>query len=319
KGGREYVEGCKKCREEGERILANIYAGRKMQEHLDQFFIQLPANNMSEAATEQMLAQIDSNIFPDVLRELQEASGAGEPVNRIIDRLRNNSNLNIPILYLDILQETICRQLGEARCRDAVIEDVNEGYMERDERNIVPEILLTREQIGKWRRLLEAFKDAGVGVQGQLGRKKLVDALMTEIGNVLQYDIPNSDEILSRFARGLPNSSRSKLMQYSDTELRSTTQVPTCEFGYLTQYASKMFDVLDIVYGSNGRYLADILEGQSPPGNCVNISDKGKRIPFIKSAQPHSLNTVGQPTDYKVLYGSGGNEEFFWIPVNYLP
>jgi hypothetical protein len=108
-------------------------------------------------------------------------------------------------------------------------------------------------------------------------------------------------------------------MQYPDGMLRNTTTVPDCEIEYLKQYSGKRYDMLNIVYGSDGRLRPIFREGQPPAGACANLSPTGRNIPFIDGAiTPEALNRSNEQTSYSMMHPRSGFQ-FFWIPVNYLP
>jgi hypothetical protein len=188
--------------------------------------------------------------------------------------------------------------------------------------DVVPEILLSRDQLEGWVKILDVFKTFSAHSRGQMARDFLVSAMLTSLGDVLQMDFQSDRVPLGKrmqFAAGLPHGAQSILMQYSPEDLRDPAKVPACEIDRLAEYAAKKHDALDIVLESNGKLLAAFDEKRRPEGGCTNLSNKGRNIPFIDSAVRALPLNVGQPQKNYTVMRKIGNDFLFWIPVRYLP
>jgi hypothetical protein len=308
---------------QGKTILSQLYAGTKLAN--DNNFILLSQDLMAgaagqSAAIEQTIARIDSLLRPDAVREIMAGVQRGQSLEQVIEQLRNNSTLNIPIKYLDFVEESLCRQLGD-QCHSQVKEAVNHAYVPADDK-IVPEVLLSKDQLNSWIKILNEYKSFSSSVAGQRGRESLVNALWSAIGTIVVVDMQNDGVSLAdrlQFAAGLPAAGHSHLMQYSDSDLRNTNLVPACEIENLKQYAAKKYEVLNIPYGTDGRSKPVFVQAPWPDDAACPMSAKGKAVPFIDGdVRPQNLNRAGQQTSYSLMHRRA-NESFFWLPVDDLP
>ena len=302
-------------------ILSQLYGGTKLSALSTSNFISLPQDLIGpgqQAAINTALQQIDGSMNPVAVQEITAGLVAGQSLEQIIERLRANSSLNIPINYLQFVEESLCRRLGD-QCRTQVLEAVNRAFVPVDDK-VVPEVLLSKDQVDKWQKILNIYKSFGANVAGREGRNQLVNTMYAAIGSLVQVDMQNDGVKLAdklQFAAGLPASGRSPLMQYSDSDLLDVNKVPACEIDNLKQYAIKKYDVLDMPFRSGGTARANFIEATWPEGGCP-MSDKGKAVPFVDGdVRPYNLNRSGQ-THYSMMH-SRGNDSFFWLPVNYLP
>jgi hypothetical protein len=188
--------------------------------------------------------------------------------------------------------------------------------------DVVPEMLISRDQLERLIKTLDVFKTFAGRTHGQASRDLLVNTLLTSLGSMLQIDFQNDQVPLKKqiqFAAGLPHGAQSILMQYSPGELQDPAKVPACEIDYLAQYGAKKHDILNIVFESNGKMLAGFDEMKWPEGSCPNLSDKGKNVPFIAGVvRPIALNS-GQDETNRTIMRKIKNDFLFWIPVRYLP
>lgn len=306
---------------QGKTILSQLYGGTKLDNANN--FIPLSQDLMGagqQAAIDQTVGRIDSLLNPAAIAEINSALGRGEPLEAIIERLRNNSSLNIPIKYLDFVEESLCAQLRE-QCHTQVKEAVNHAYVPADDK-VVPEVLLSKDQLDKWLKILYQFKGFSSNVAGQNGRDALVNALWSAVGSIVVVDMQNDGVSLAdrlQFAAGLPAAGRSHLMQYSDSDLRNTNLVPACEIENLKQYAAKKYEVLNIPFGTDGKSKPIFVQAPWPEDVACPMSAKGKAVPFIDGdVRPQNLNRAGQQTNYSLMHRRA-NESFFWLPVDNLP
>jgi hypothetical protein len=307
---------------QGQAILSELYGGTKITDAATNNFIELPqdaAGSGQQAAIDETLRRVDKSMNPDVIREVMQGVQAGQSLESIIERLRNNSQMNIPINYLQFVEESLCRRLGD-QCRKAVLEAVNRAFVPVDDK-VIPEVLLSRDQLDRWLKILNLFKSFGSNVAGAAGRAQLVNTMYSSIGSLVQIDMQNDGVSLAnklQFAAGLPNSGRSRLMQYSDSDLTNVNLVPACEIENLKQYSIKKYDLLNVVFSNEGKLRPVFTETTWPEGACP-MSPKGKNVPFIDGdVRPQPINPPGQQTNYTMMHRRG-NDLFFWLPVNYLP
>jgi hypothetical protein len=316
---KNYNSAYKLFADQAKTILQAIYAGGGLTDP-NQYFIQMLPGNISDSTIQRVSAQVDTYLNPEAVNLLASRLRAGQSLVEAIESMRANSQLNIPIRYLQFVTEALCQQLRE-QCRQKVFEGVNRAYVPVSN-DLVPEVLLSRDQLDRWVKILDIFKTFASRTRGQAGRDLLVSTLLTSLGSMLQIDFQNDQVPLGKrmqFAAGLPHGAQSMLMQYSSDDLKDSTKVPSCEIDYLAQYGAKKHDVLNIVFDSSGKLLARFDETHWPEGSCPNLSDKGKSIPFIEGAvRPISLNAGQDETNYTVMRKIG-NDFFFWIPVRYLP
>ncbi|MBV6486923.1 MAG: hypothetical protein GHHEDOFH_00860 [Pseudorhodoplanes sp.] len=316
---KNYSLAYKAYEDQGKAILQAIYSGTGITDPA-QYFIQMPPGNITESVIQRVSAQVDTYLQPEVISQIASRLQAGQSLVETIESLRANSQLNIPIRYLQFVEEALCQRLGP-QCRQKVFEGVNRAYVPVSN-DLVPEVLLARDQLDKWVKILDVFKTFATRTRGREGRDLLVSTLLASLGSALQMDFENNQVPLGKriqFVAGIPHGVQSKLMQYSSEDLRDSTKVPACEVDYLAQYGAKKHDVLNIVFGSEGKLMAAFEEARWPEGQCPNLSEKGKNIPFIEGAvRPRSLNSGREETNYSIMH-KRGNEFFFWIPVRYLP
>jgi len=309
-------------------ILSKIYGGTKLGSYVDNNFIRLDQSATTAAgqqtAINTTLHKIDDSLNPAAIQAIQQGIRAGESLVSIIERLRNNSSLNIPINFLDFADAALCSRIGE-QCRTGVLEAVNHGFVPVDNPAdhkvvVVPEVLLSRDQLDQWLKLLYLFKSFSGDTAGHQGRDQLVNTLFKSISILLQLDMA-SDRISMadkvQFQAGLPNAGRSPMMQYSDNELRDVNAVPSCEIENLKQYAIKKYDVLNTVFASVGKYRPVYTETAWPEGACP-MSPKGKNVPFIDGDVRGQALNASQQTNYSMAH-KRGQEFFFWMPVGYMP
>jgi hypothetical protein len=307
---------------QAQSILSQVYAATAITDAATKNFIELPqdaAGAGQQAAIDETLLRIDRSMNPDAIREVMQGVQAGQSLESIIERLRNNSQMNIPINYLQFIEESLCRRLGD-QCRKAVLEAVNRAFVPVDDK-VIPEVLLSRDQLDRWLKILNLFKSFGTNVAGAAGRAQLVNTMYSSIGSLVQIDMQNDGVSLAnklQFAAGLPNSGRSRLMQYSDSDLTNVNLVPACEIENLKQYSIKKYDLLNVVFSNEGKTRPVFTETTWPEGACP-MSPKGKNVPFIDGdVRPQPINPPGQQTNYTMMHRRG-NDLFFWLPVNYLP
>lgn len=301
-------------------ILSQLYGGTKLANDNNFISFQDLTATRGQAAIDQTLARIDSLLNPDAIREIMISVRLGQSLEATIERLRNNSSLNIPIKYLQFVEESLCRQLGD-QCHTQVLEAVNHAFVPADQK-VVPEVLLSKDQLDRWLKVLDKFKSFSSSIAGQRARDELVNTLWSAIGTIAVVDMQNDGVPLSdrlQFAAGLPAAGHSHLMQYSDVDLRNTNVVPACEIENLKQYAAKKYEVLNIPFGTDGKSKAIFVQAEWPQGGACPMSAKGKAVPFIDGdVRPQLLNRAGQQTNYFMMH-KRGNESFFWLPLDYLP
>ncbi|HXI06891.1 MAG TPA: hypothetical protein VNJ49_11235 [Bradyrhizobium sp.] len=306
---------------QGKSILSQLYGGTKLSGFATSNFLRLPAEVVGpgqQAAIDTALQRIDASMNPAAISELTAGLQAGQSLEQIIERLRANSSLNIPINYLQFVEESLCRRLGD-QCRTQVLEAVNRAFVPADDK-VVAEVLMSKDQLEKWQKILYLYKNLSGNVAGRAGREQLINTMLAALATIIQVDMQNDGVKLSdklQFGAGLPASGRSPLMQYSDSDLMDPNNVPTCEIDNLKSYAIKKYDVLDIPLKSDGKSRSNFIEALWPEGGCA-MSAKGKAVPFVDGdVRPYNLNRSGQ-TNFSMMH-KRGNDSFFWLPVNYLP
>jgi hypothetical protein len=298
-------------------ILKGIYEGSPITTGA-QHFIRLPPGSISDSVADRAANQVETYLRPDALALISERMRGGQSLVQIIDALRANSELNIPIRYLQFVESSLCDRLG-ARCRESVFETVNTAYVQRAD-DLVPEVMMSRDQLDKWLTILARF-DAAMrrAISSSQTRGLIINALLQDIGDVLQIDVPNTPtEIgkLLQFQGGIPAAASSKLMQYTPIDLN---RVPPCEIDYLVHYASRKHAILKIIVEGDGRQMPNYQEERWPDGQCPGLTDKGKNIPWIKSeVRPQRLNNPTAGTNYTFLRRRG-QDTVYWIPVRFLP
>jgi hypothetical protein len=317
----EYDKAYAAFKTQGQSLLSQIYAGTAITNFASNF-IQLPSSAgaaAQQAAIEDTLRQVDAAMNPGVIAFIATSLNSGESLVKIIERLRNNSQMNIPIKFLQYIEASLCNRLGE-QCTKQVVEAVNVAFVPIDP-NVIPEVLLSKDQLDKWLKILNIYKSFSNNVAGAAGRSQLVNTMYAAIGSLLQIDMQNDSVSMAnklQFQAGLPNSGRSKLMQYTDSDLTNVSLVPSCEIENLKQYGIKKYDVLNTVYSNDGKYRPIFVETTWPEGGCP-MSPKGKNVPFIDGdVRGQPLNPPGGQTNYSMMHRRG-NDSFFWLPVNYLP
>jgi hypothetical protein len=301
-------------------ILNRTYEGTGVT--ASQQFIQLSPGSISASVIDRTIEQVDQFLQPAIVNAVAERLRSGQSLVDIIKGMQGeDSKDNIPIRYLKFVERSLCDRLGP-RCRESVFETVNTAFLKRDD-DLVSEVMLTRAQLEQWLRILGIFNEAMQRTMAQReARTQVVNALLQDLGGVLQYTVPNGQEELRKFIQfqgGIPDAANSKLMQYSPAELVSSQKVPPCEIDYLIQYGSRKYAILKMILEGDGKVLPIYTEGRWRDGECPGISEKGKNIPNITSEiRPFRLNPPTGGTNYTYLRRRG-NDTIFWIPVRYLP
>jgi hypothetical protein len=259
----------------------------------------------------------DKEAYHVVFSNAGMAGSPASPLERTIDELRGTSPIDIPIRYSQFVREELCRRLGP-RCEITVFEGVTEAYLPMSD-DLVPEILLSREQIGKWLKILDVFKNLG---RPSDDRPKLIASALADLSAALQIKFEYSAAPLNKvtqFAAGLPGAMQSRLLQYTPAELSDSAKVPNCEIDHLAQYAAKKYDILSIIYQTEGKYYGRFTGRPWVDTGCPTPSQKGRIVPSIEGVvQPTSLGLDAENANYSVRYRMS-NDEFYWIALHDLP
>jgi hypothetical protein len=254
---------------------------------------------------------------PQVATLLRQGRFTGGGLVQAIVALLAGSKLDIPIMADRLIDQDRCAD-GDERCQKTVYEGVARAFVPRrgQSDDLVPEVLLSRDQLDKWIKLLDVF--TGFDRRLRDARSHLVDSLLVDLGTVLQLDLDNGRVPLGQkalFAAGLPRAAQSVLLQYSADEL---SQISDCELELVMQYVARKREALNIVLASDGKLQPTFEASLLPAGSCPTLSERGKGIPLLSEVKPQPLNGPGQQTGYSVMQRKG-NDSFFWIPVGYLP
>jgi hypothetical protein len=193
------------------------------------------------------------------------------------------------------VDDALCLRSGD-QCATQPTEGLSHAYVPVDDK-VIPEVLLSKDQVDRWLKLLNIFKMAN----GSVGPARI--KWLNELGYLRETGF----EI---------DSGSSKLLQYSDDELAT---VPGCEIAYLKQYAAKRYDILNIIFSSDGKLRPVFTITERPEGSCRNLSDRGKSLAFIDGdVRPQRLARPGEQATYSMMHHRG-NDFFFWIPVIDMP
>jgi hypothetical protein len=306
---------------QGKEIVKQIYEGSGIDIGINTAFIQLMPGSISDGVVARTTDKVNDWMRPEALQFIADETRRGESLHQVIDRLRGNNPLNIPIRYLQFVERSLCDRVG-SRCDETVFETVNLALLNRED-VLVPEVLLTAPQLQKWLDILSKFTRAMDDLAASdVVRNLIVNALLKDLGDILQLIIPNSREELGKFIqfqRGIPHAANSKLMRYSPEELMDSRKVPPCEIDRLVHYASRKHAILKMILEGSGRIIPDYQEDRWQSTSCPNLSEKGKDIPEIKGdIKPVRLNPPEGGTNYTFLRTIGGSS-FYWVPVRYLP
>jgi hypothetical protein len=196
---------------------------------------------------------------------------------------------------LPSVDDPLCLRSGN-QCGAQPMETLSHAYVPIDDK-VIPEVLLSRDQLDKWLKLVNIFKMAN-GSAGA-GRTRWLNELWSfrESGSEIE-------------------TSSSKLLQYSYEELG---KVSDCEIAYLKQYAAKRYDILNIIFSNEGKLRPVFTLVERPEGGCPNLSDRAKSLPFIDGdVRAQRLTRPGEQAPYSMMHRRG-NSSFFWVPVKDLP
>jgi len=319
-----YRTSYEKFREQGIRILRGVYS--QIEQNIagtivnpGDYYHRLPAGDLDQAVVDRIVEPVNNFLQPDIPSRLTTRLRAGESLVEAIQAMRAGSSSNIPILYWNVVAQSLCKRIGK-QCNQKVFEGVFEAYIPRS-KDIVHEVILSQRQLTNWRGLLGKFKTFWSALRtDRQTRKELVNVLLESIGTVLKLEIDDSGRSMGEFVQfkgGLPYGAKSKLMNYSPGELRNDKIVPRCEIRHLVNYARKKADILRIV--EDGDKLALFTEKRLPVGACSGLTAKGLAVPFLpKSPTPMALNRPDEDTEYSFRFQKG-NDRYYWIPVSYLP
>jgi hypothetical protein len=300
-------------------LLSEMYVGRTRAVPSDAF-MRLDSN-VSQAVVNQLSQNVLAYVQPGPMSELMSRLSAGQSLVAAINALQRNSNVDIPVNWSQMVEESLCRRLGD-QCRTAVIQAVNEAFVPRRyDPDIVHELMISEGQLKTWVRLLDRFKEFfGGSMSSRERRTQTVNALFAGLSNVLQTEIGNDNVSLSQRAQlqaNLPAAARSPLLKYSSNDLLNENNTPPCELDYVGTYGGKRHDILNIV--QDGTMLVDFMEVRVPQGTCPGMSNIGKQVPFIEGQPiPRRIVGPGDEAEYK-LWHRHGDERWFWIPVRYMP
>nr|VFK30405.1 MAG: hypothetical protein BECKMB1821G_GA0114241_106410 [Candidatus Kentron sp. MB]VFK34362.1 MAG: hypothetical protein BECKMB1821I_GA0114274_106910 [Candidatus Kentron sp. MB]VFK76679.1 MAG: hypothetical protein BECKMB1821H_GA0114242_10689 [Candidatus Kentron sp. MB] len=219
--------------------------------------------------------------------------------------------------FWDVLGNSVKKVLKD-QYDNRVYDTVTQGYIPISD-DFVEEVWLTAEELRNWKDdILAGFGDVLQYREDEI-REKFVGTLISSLQQVIKKPpFQETGETAAEYTQrqgGLPVRENSPLLDYSWEEYRDKTKVPICEISRLASWGYHVQKILSIVYDGRMRPVFD--KAKYSRGICVGLSQKGKRIPWIKDAprgEPLCPDDKRCRYDHPVL-----GRTIFWVPQEFLP
>jgi hypothetical protein len=266
---------------------------------------QIPANQLGNHILEQIKGFSNTRILSELTVDLR----GGKALKKAIESLQQK-NTDVPGLFWDFIEDGNCEILGK-QCDDSVYEITFEGYIPVSD-NISLDVWMTSNQLLNFRQILQIFRNPTIDKREEMAR-----TIAESLAIRLKKPPINPGDTLADYIQrkaGLPVSRHTRLLSYDPEQLKDESIVPDCELERLVVLATKMEEMLSIVY--EGYYRPIPLLKPYPKDTCTRASEIGKRIPFFSGRI--TKERLGEDDTYS--YGHGFRRTtIYWVPEEYLP
>jgi hypothetical protein len=234
----------------------------------------------------------------------------GKALKKVIESLRRK-HTDVPGLFWDFVEDGNCEILGK-QCDKSVYDVTFKGYIPVSD-NISLDVWMTSNQLLNFKQLLQIFKNPTIDKREEMARTIAEDLAI----RLKKPPINPGDNIADYIQRqaGLPVSRNTILLSYDPEEqLKYESIVPDCELDRLVLLATKIDEMLSIVY--EGYYRPIPLLKPYPKDTCTRASEIGKRIPFFSGRI--AKERLGKDNTYSYEHEFRGTT-IYWVPEEYLP
>lgn len=309
------------------RDTAAIYGARlsgpqqseMVREMSSDMFRVLPSNGISDAVVDGIVETAAAYLNPVVSDSIGQG---GESIQDSIKRLQKRSG-GVPLLWWGMAEQRFCEGLPD-QCSETVLEKVDTLYVRKaDAHLLVPEIIMTREQLENWIELLRGFR--------YFRGKEIVNGLRNTLEEVVgsQFSITvgnprrESDgepmtlgEIL-QLKGGLPSGTQSDFLAYTPQHFQPGG-MQQCEVFALSEYVSRREPVLTELAEGTKLPMYDVY----PPNvqTCPQLSEVGRELGIINNETRRNIDLSDQEEgiDRGYKHPMGGTQ-IYWIPLRYIP
>lgn len=291
-----------------------------LREMQNDMFIELPSTRVTSAVTDRIVDTINSYLQPAVV---EQVGRGGQSIDESIRKLQKRSK-GVPLLWWGMAEQRFCGALPE-QCTENILDKVDVFYVKKsDEASLVPEVLMTGEQLSDWLSVLQGFKR---GWRGEQIRKGLRNTLEQTIGTQLGIQVGNPrhptegrlltlGEIL-QLKGGLPSGMQSKFLAYTPSNF-APNGLPSCEIRELSDMAGRRFSVFQELQRGKRLPLYEV----TPPNLsfCPTLSPTGRELEIIDMETIRHL-TLDDPENGidRTYKHTGGGTQLYWIPLRYIP
>lgn len=288
-------------------------------EMLRDMFIRLPAGRVTEVVVERIAEVMGDYLQPTLASQFGRG---GVSIEESIRRLQEDSD-GVPMLWWGMAEERFCAQIPE-QCTENILDKVDMLYVKKSDGDLlVPEILMTRQQMSDWINLLGDFRKFR-GEQILTGlRDALEGAVDSQFGIMVGNPLHPTEgrpmtlgEIL-QLQGGLPSGMTSKLLAYTPEDF-APQGLPPCEIRELAEMAGRRFGIFQEL--SRGQKLPQY-ETKSPnPSQCPTLSPTGRSLEIVdfETQWDLVLSDVDEGIDRSYMHAGGGTQQY-WIPLSYIP
>jgi hypothetical protein len=267
---------------------------------------QIPANQLGNHILEQIKGFSNTRILSELTVDLR----GGKALKKVIESLRRK-HTDVPGLFWDFVEDGNCEILGK-QCDKSVYDVTFKGYIPVSD-NISLDVWMTSNQLLNFKQLLQIFKNPTIDKREEMARTIAEDLAI----RLKKPPINPGDNIADYIQRqaGLPVSRNTILLSYDPEEqLKYESIVPDCELDRLVLLATKIDEMLSIVY--EGPYRPIPLLKPYPKDTCTRASEIGKRIPFFSGRI--AKERLGKDNTYSYEHEFRGTT-IYWVPEEYLP
>ena len=282
-------------------------------------FIKLPSTRVTSAVTDRIVDTINSYLQPAVV---EQVGRGGQRIDESIRKLQKRSK-GVPLLWWGMAEQRFCGALPE-QCTENILDKVDVFYVKKsDEASLVPEVLMTGEQVSKWLSVLGGFRNW----RGQQIQSGLRNTLEQTIGAQLGIQVGNPrhpteerpltlGEIL-QLKGGLPSGMQSKFLAYTPGNF-APNGLPSCEIRDLADMAGRRFNVFEEL--QRGQRLPFYEVTPPNPSFCPTLSPTGRELEIIDMETIRYL-TLSDPEDGidRTFKHTAGGTQLYWIPLRYIP
>lgn len=231
----------------------------------------------------------------------------------------------MPVLYWEWIEKTVCEQLGE-QCTKPANHRVMEFYVPADETLFEQELMLLERHIDKWMILLAPVTTLSDSTTELKQRFK--EAILEGITKVLgeppiakEDEYQSLKEVIMKHRDALPIRPGSPLFEYS---LKDVEDMQDCELLRLIEWVKSAHSILEKVLSNPTLKVSfdlisheEYAKNQGASDECPGLSDKGKKLKKVVFKERQKL---GPDDTYRYGHSlQGRGITMFWLPLEFLP